>query len=182
MSGSSSTTAELKAVGLSTAAWWCVGGTVLLLVDAIVRLTPIALEPILAGELTVATGAVYLLSMAFMAYAEGYRGFQLQFSPRLAARARVIDQTPWWVRALAPLYGMGMIYAPRRRLIASWLLVFGIVLMIVMIRYLPQPWRGAVDAGVVVGLTWGALSVMVETARAWGGQPASVEPELPTRR
>lgn len=180
MNGSSlSTQAAIPTTGLSAAAWWCVGGTLALLIDAIVRLTPVAVEPLLADNLGWGTLLGYAISIGFMAYAEGYRGFQLRFSPRLVARARVLSQTPWWVRVLAPLYGMGMIYAPRRRLIASWGLVFGIIAMIVMIRWLPSPWRGAVDAGVVVGLSWGAISLLVETARAWIGAPNSVDPELP---
>lgn len=164
---------------LSAAAWWGIGGTVALLADAIVRLFPVAAAPLLDGSITPAGGVGYLLAIAFMAYTEGYRGFQLRFSPRVVARARVLPQQPWWCGLLAPLYCMGLVRATRRRLVGTWALIGAIVAMIVMIRWLPPMWRGAIDAGVVVGLSWGAISILVETARALAGQPSTVDPDLP---
>ena len=167
--------------GLGVAGAWGIAGTLLLLLDAIVRLAPIAAEPLLSG--TAGTGALlaYVGSAVFMGYVEGYRGFQLRFSPRAVARARGLRDAAWWVRLLAPLCCMGLVYATRRRLIASWGLVVGIVTMIVLIRWLPQPWRGAVDAGVVVGLSWGSLALLADTARAVLGTTEPVDPEFPAK-
>ncbi|MGB5285251.1 MAG: hypothetical protein WBN29_12120, partial [Polyangiales bacterium] len=43
----------------------------------------------------------------------------------------------------------------RRQLTVSWVFVVAIVLLIWWVRSLPQPWRGIVDGGVVLGLMWG---------------------------
>ena len=37
----------------------------------------------------------------------------------------------------------------------SWVFVIAIVLLVWWVRSLPQPWRGIVDGGVVLGLMWG---------------------------
>ena len=50
---------------------------------------------------------------------------------------------------------MGFFHIQRRRQIAIVVLTSGIVLIIALMRFVEQPWKGIVDAGVVVGLTWG---------------------------
>ncbi|MGI9309463.1 MAG: hypothetical protein ACR2P6_09385, partial [Gammaproteobacteria bacterium] len=93
---------------------------------------------------------------AFMAYAEGYKGFQLSFSPRTVARARYIQDRPGWISGLlAPLFCAGYFGAEARTLKIIWIGTLAIVVLVVFVRWLPQPWRGIVDAGVVVGLSWG---------------------------
>ena len=56
---------------------------------------------------------------------------------------------------------------------APVLALVGIVILVIIIRQLDQPWRGIVDAGVVIGLVWGALSIVVMFVRAvvWGIVP-----------
>jgi hypothetical protein len=83
---------------------------------------------------------------------------------------------------LAPFYCMGLVHASRRRLVTSWVLVVTIASMVVAVRFLPQPWRGMVDAGVVVGLGWGLVAILVFAARALGGRPPAVALELPGPR
>jgi hypothetical protein len=149
------------------AAGWGVGGISLLLGWAIARLSVIAWRALAAplgpGHWA-ALGAV-VLAMAFF---EGYRGFQQGFSPRVAARARHLSLHPTLVRAvLAPLFCAGYFGAPRARRIASVAVSIGIVLLILLVGRLTQPWRGIIDAGVVVGLTWGLLSLWIFTARAF---------------
>ena len=61
---------------------------------------------------------------------------------------------------------MGLFQAPRKVLIVSRSLVIGIVLVVVTIRQLAQPWRGIIDAGVVVGLALGLLSLIYLFVRA----------------
>jgi hypothetical protein len=81
--------------------------------------------------------------------------------------------------ALAPFFCTGLFHATRRRMIASWLLYAGIIALILAVRALDQPWRGMVDAGVVVGLSWGAVSILIYYVRALAGHPPAVSPELP---
>lgn len=114
----------------------------------------------------------------FSMYAEGYRGFQRGFSPRVVARAFHLARNPraLWVM-LAPLYAMGLVHATRRRLAISWTFVLAIVAVVVGVRHVPQPWRGIIDTGVVVGLVWGIVAIVVFVARR-----PDVDLELPTER
>lgn len=145
---------------------WGVSGTVAVLVDAIARLLPKAAAPFAEGadpELVV----TYAASMAVFGYVEGYRGFQLRFAPQVVARARALRgpvQT-----ALAPLYCFGLLGGTRASRVRSWSLIAMIVGFIVLVSFLGERLRGAVDAGVVVGLSWGTISIL------WcAGSPARV--------
>ena len=89
-----------------------------------------------------------------MAYTEGYRGFQVSFSPRTAARIRHLRDRPVVAHAvLAPLFAMGFFRAARRTKLTTWVLTTSVVILIVLVQPLDQPWRGIVDSGVVAELT-----------------------------
>ena len=99
-------------------------------------------------------------SVIYMAYAEGYKGFHLGFAPRVVVRARYLANNPRPLHVLlAPLFCMGYIYATRRRQIVSFALTTMIICFVLIARSMPQPWRGILDAGVVVGLSIGVLSI-----------------------
>lgn len=165
--------------GLAAASWGLVG-VLILIGRAIVGLTPKAIDAIVGG-LAWWQWAILAAWVGFMAYSEGYRGFQLRFSPMVAARIRELSLRPTWVRGLlAPAFVMGLFAATRRRLAISWVLLIGITLLVIFVRWVPQPWRGIIDAGVVVGLTWGTVSLLFATVRvAITGVP-QVDPELVT--
>lgn len=140
---------------------WGMLGVVLLIGSALWRLTPLAVEPIAAGSLSVGHWALMVGWVAFNAYAEGYRGFQKRFSPRTAARAIYLGQNPSTVRVLlAPLFCMGFFGATRRVTISAWVVLLVVMGLVALVRVLDQPWRGIVDAGVVVGLGWGLLTLV----------------------
>lgn len=158
---------------------WGVAGVLVLLVQAIYRLTPYAFDavdsPLGAPELAVLVGWV-----AMNGYSEGYRGFHKMFSPRVIARARALDADPRPLFvALAPLYCMGLFHATRKRLIVSWILTLGIIAIVIVVRLLAQPWRGIIDAGVVVGLACGVVSTIYFLALAFAGRDMPVPPDLP---
>ncbi|MEM9385744.1 MAG: hypothetical protein AAGA68_11835 [Pseudomonadota bacterium] len=112
--------------------------------------------------------AALIVSVLAMAWFEGYRGFQQSFSPRFAARAAELGEGATAPQALlAPLVCMGLLWAPRRRLIGAWSLTAGIVVLVLLFRQLPQPWRGILDAGVFVGLSWGLVAT-------WGAVAATL--------
>jgi hypothetical protein len=141
---------------------WAVLGVSLLLLRAIVSLTPVALEPIRDGSLNRWHWVILILWIVFNAYAEGYRGFHKSFSPRVARRGLELGRNPrFWEVLLAAPISMGLIRAPRRTMIVAWSVLIGIVILVVSVRSLPQPWRGIVDAGVVVGLALGWLSLLI---------------------
>lgn len=159
---------------------WGVGGVMLLFGQAIFRLGQRAVEPLEAGGLSTLDLGFYALSLAFMGYAEGYRAFQLKYAPRVVKRALHLaaHPSPGYV-LLAPFYCMGLIHASRRRLISSWAVLLGIVGLVLVVRLLAQPWRGMVDAGVVLGLTWGVVALLVWAIRGISGTPVPGEPDLP---
>ena len=140
--------------------FWGVGGVVLLLSFAVVRLAPYALE-LGSIPLTLLQWAILVAFTVFMAYTEGYRGFYLHFSPRVVRRATYLGSNarPHQL-LLAPLLCMGFFHATRSRMIVAWALTGTIVVLVFTIRALPQPWRGIIDTGVVLGLTMGIGSIL----------------------
>jgi hypothetical protein len=79
---------------------------------------------------------------------------------------------------LGPLFVMGFFYANRRTRIVAYALTTMIVLLVVLVQRLQQPWRGIVDAGVVLGLTWGIVSLVVSLAAALGREHYATSPEV----
>jgi len=161
------------------AAFWGFSGICLLLGSAVWRLGNMALAmPV--GSFHWYHWLGLALSLGFMGFAEGYRGFQQNFSPRTAARIRYLKEHVTPLRLLlAPLFCMGFFHAQRRRQIVTICLTSGIVVLILLVRLLEQPWRGIVDAGVVLGLCWGLLSLALFTLRALTQDSYSVSPETP---
>lgn len=160
--------------------YWGIGGVILLLSTAVFRLGPYALE-LQTVSLQGIHWAALIASVVFMAYAEGYRGFYQQFSPRVVKRAASVgDSEHWHHIVFAPLFCMGFIHATRSRKTVAFSLTLMIICFIVLVRLLPQPWRGIVDAGVVVGLAIGILSLVYFMFVAIKGiDRISVSPEFP---
>lgn len=139
---------------------WGVGGVLVLLGFAVYRLAPQAFS-LLDIPLSLFHWAALIFSVVYMAYAEGYKGFHLAFAPRVVARAGYLYQNPRVDHILlAPLFCMGYIHATRKRQLVSIGLTLLIVGFVFVARQLPQPWRGILDAGVVVGLTLGMSSIV----------------------
>ncbi len=160
-------------------ALWGLAGVFLLLISAVYRLTPLAVDAFSYPFFWYHWFSLAAL-IGGMAYAEGYRGFQQGFSPRVAARARYLLNHPRPVRSLfAPFFCMGYFHATRRRQIVSLSLTAGIVALIVAVRYVAQPWRGIIDAGVVIGLAWGIVSLVVFSVQALSSAPFPYSPEVP---
>ncbi len=146
---------------------WGIAGVIAVVGRAVVSLTPIALEPIRAGQLGLWHWVVLVAWVATNAYAEGVVGFHQKFSPRTVDRALYLGRNPSVGRVLlAPAFCMGLFQATRRVVIVSRSVVIGIVLLVVTIGQLAQPWRGIIDAGVVVGLALGLLSLSYLFVRA----------------
>ena len=138
---------------------WGVGGVLLLLVFAIYRLAPMALA-LEDSTMTLLHWTVLAFIDAYMAYTEGYKGFHHGFAPRLVIRAIYLKNNPCILHVLlAPLFCMGYIYATRKRKVISIGLTLMIICFILIARILPHPWRGIIDAGVVVGLSIGIISI-----------------------
>lgn len=139
---------------------WGIAWVSLLLGRAIWRLGPLALEPWTEDLMTNGQKAIYIAWLVANAYLEGYRGFQLRFSPRVVSRAIYLGQNPrpLWVILALP-FCMSLFHSTRRQMTVSWTFIVAIVLLIWWVRSLAQPWRGIVDGGVVLGLLWGLLVI-----------------------
>ncbi len=162
------------------AALWGIFGFVLILCQAVVRLAPLAWEPIAEGGLSPLQWSLYGASILFNAYSEGYRAFQLQVAPRVVARAVHLAAHPKPLHvALAPLFCMTLFHANRKRLIVSWCVYAGIIVLVIAVRQLSQPWRGIVDAGVVVGLSWGIIAIIAAFIGVARGGELKSSAELP---
>ena len=158
---------------------WGASGVFALLLFAIYRLGGRALTEFAAG-LTPGQWFATVVVTVLMAYMEGYRGFQLRFSPRTAARIRYLRDRPDPLRSLlAPLVAMGYLHATRRRKIGTYSLTFGIVAAVTLVRFVSPPWRGIIDAGVAVGLVWGVVTLGMSLARALTSASFDVSPEVP---
>lgn len=169
----------LKTVlGIAAASWAILGWSGILLF-AILRLNIHAMKA-LEMDLTAVQLTALMINVVFMLWAEGYRGFQQRFSPRAAARVLYLRNNPDLLDVcLAPLFCIGYYHATPRVLRLAWIGTGLILLLVVLVNNLPQPWRGILDAGVVLGLSWGLLSFLLMSWRALrsGGYP--VDPEVP---
>jgi hypothetical protein len=160
-------------------ALWAVTGFSLLLLFPIIRLGAISLDS-LNHDLQWFHWISLLFSIVFMAYSEGYKGFQLKFSPRFSARCFHLRQQPTMLHViLAPLFCMGFFHTTRSRKITTFALTFMILCVIQLAGLLPQPWRGVLDFGVVTGLIWGLASLYYFLIKAFSSIPFDHCPELP---
>jgi hypothetical protein len=163
---------------------WGVLGVLGLLGQASFRLGGRALEA-LESDLSGPQLATLVAWTVFNLYAEGYRAFQKRFSPRVVVRAFHLARFPQPLHVtLAPFYCMALLHAAKRERIVAWSTVVMIMGFILLLRHIPQPWRGIVDAGVVAALLWGAGAILVLFGRALRTGivpdfPAGLPPAIP---
>ena len=74
---------------------------------------------------------------------------------------------------------MGLLDATRRRLLVSWILLVMIVGLVTVVRLMPYPYRSIIDGGVVVGLSWGILSILWYAWRVSRGHQLACSADLP---
>ena len=146
---------------------WGLGGVLALLGFAVYRLSLVVLE-LEWASLSWLEQTALAISIGYMVYAEGYKGFHLAFAPRVVLRAAYLWQHPRpWHVLLAPAFCMGFIHATKKRQLLSISLTLMIIGFVLLVRLLPQPWRGIVDAGVVAGLVFGIGSILYFVASWW---------------
>ena len=158
-----------KAVTLAgvVASAWGIIGLLSLLCFAVFRLSLYTFES-LQMPLHWMHWCVLFGFTALMAHSEGYKGFQKKFSPRFAARSKYLlsNATPLQL-LLAPLFCMSYFHAPKKRVITTCALTIMIVIFIYFFRFIPQPWKGLLDAGVVIGLIWGIIATVIHCFKAF---------------
>jgi hypothetical protein len=73
---------------------------------------------------------------------------------------------------------MGFFDATVKRKRIAYGLTLMVIALILLVEQLPQPWRGIVDAGVLLGLGWGLCSFWIVSIRVFSGSILPVDPEL----
>jgi hypothetical protein len=75
---------------------------------------------------------------------------------------------------------MGLMHATKKRQIVSWSVSIGVAVIVAAVKKLPYPYRNIIDAGVVTGLSWGSLSILMLYARSWlTGKVPVIDAALP---
>lgn len=145
---------------------WALAVVLATFVEAIHRLGARAIATIAAG-LSPVEWVVLVVVVAVFVWGEGHRALQRRFAPRVVARAYEAGEKARGPLAVlvAPLSCLSLVGADRRALARAWGGVALIVLAVLIVRAMPEPWRGIVDAGVSAALLWGAVALVVEAVR-----------------
>ena len=161
------------------AAVWGTAGLSIVLIFAIYRLGRISLAAV-EFDWHLWHWITLIANLLFMAYAEGYRGFQRRFSPRSAARVFYLYQHGRLLNGLlAPLFCAGYFVASRRTVLVVWIGTAVIIVLVLLLQQIEQPWRGTIDWGVVVGLTWGVLAFWVMLIQTFSAGRYLYSPDIP---
>eukprot|EP00933_Yihiella_yeosuensis_P050463 TRINITY_DN4824_c0_g1_i1.p1 TRINITY_DN4824_c0_g1~~TRINITY_DN4824_c0_g1_i1.p1 ORF type:complete len:279 (+),score=42.62 TRINITY_DN4824_c0_g1_i1:66-902(+) len=147
------------------------------------KVVPIVMEGLGAIDQTWQWGLL-AVTLLFFAYVEGYKGFQLGFSPRVVSRAWVVSEdaegAPFWHKVLAPAFCIGYFHGTKKRVITSWAVTSVIFAVVVGVKQLANPYRAIIDAGVIVGLMWGIVSIIVLFIQSLQTEkPPEFDPALP---
>lgn len=135
--------------------------------NAIRRLAPVAYEPIQKNDMLPYQWGLYVAWSAYMIYVEGYKAFQKKTAPMVVSRAFSIADKPTVLNVvLAGPYSMGMFGASKKRMIIAWGIMAGVFSLTKLVKLLPYPYRSIVDAGVVLGLSYGSIAILVLTLKA----------------
>jgi len=85
-----------------------------------------------------------------------------------------------WHKLFAPAFCIGYFHGTRARVITSWSVTTIIFFVVIAVRKLANPYRAIIDAGVIVGLLWGTVSVLLLYIRSLReGKPPDFDPCLP---
>ena len=134
----------------------------ILLAEASVRLGERALHTMHAG-LSLPQWALMVISIAVFGYLEGYRVLHCRFFPHVLVRASELAHREKRARDYlsAPFYVVSLVQAGKRSQQRAWVGASLIVGAIFLVRALPEPYRGIIDAGVAVALTIGLGSLIL---------------------
>lgn len=142
-------------------AFWGVGGVLLLVAVAIVKLSQPAAEA-LSFPLRWFHWVALLPIVGFFLYGKGYHGFSRALAPHIARRAAALRAEPTTLRVLlAPLYCLGYFHNERRKQLAVVGMTLAMAGFIFLLPHLGQPWRGLLDVGIVAALVWGFGSILL---------------------
>jgi hypothetical protein len=144
---------------------WAIGGVAAALLEGIARLGHAA-QRVLGAGLTPAQWAVFVALAVLLAYFEGHRALQRRFVPAVIGRGLDAgDALPGAAALWAPLYSISLVGDTRSQRARSLGGIALILTAVLLVRQLPQPWRGIVDGAVALALTWGLIALAIELIR-----------------
>lgn len=142
------------------ASWWAVLGVAALFAGAVYRLGARGLETLQGGLGALEWAAAVVLTAVFV-YGEGLVALDRRWIPKLFERARRLrGEDRILPRLLAPLYGLSLLGANPREVARGWGGALAIVGAVLVVRTLPDPWRGIVDLSVAAALAWGLSAIL----------------------
>lgn len=140
------------------AAVWGITGFILILLRGAWRLAPRAFD-LFDLQLDTMHWVAVAASVGAFGIGEGYVAIQKHYIPRLLDRADRLRRTPSLLFGLlAPLYCMGLIGWDVRTTLRGWGMVATIILMIIGMNYVAEPWKQIILVGVVLALVWAAVA------------------------
>lgn len=161
------TRSRLEPVRRSVAGHWALIGIALLLGKAVMRLGWRGWI-VLSDGVTAFQGFVAVLLVGAFLYGEGMLALERRWVPSLLHRVdRLPDEGNRWNRLGAPLYAMSLIGAPAKTLVRAWAGVGAIVVAVLVVRALPDPWRAMIDLAVAAALAWGLLALVRAVVRSY---------------
>ena len=162
---------------------WGVLQVVTILGNAIKRLIPIALQPFQRQDLLLHHWITLISWVLVMGYTEGYKAFHLKFSPLVVKRAfKIADNASFLNIVIAGPFSMGLFGATKKRMIISWSISVGVLVLVKLVKELPYPWRSIVVSGVVVGLGIGTLSILYHTFKVFFSKKLpEIDDQIPPR-
>jgi hypothetical protein len=138
------------------------------------------MQPFIQNDLSIWQWAACGIWVVYMTFIEGYKSFQLKFSPMVVRRAYSLHERPGVFNyLLAGPYSMGLFDANKKRMIVSWSITVGVFGLVSIVKKLPYPYRSIIDAGVVAGLSYGAISMCVIFIQALCGRLPETDPAFP---
>jgi len=144
---------------------WAIAGVSGLFGMAVARLGSRGLEGVAPGLSTLEWIVLGALVVLFVV-GEGWAALQRKWVPRVVERARALRETDVVRhRLLAPLYGMSLIGGGAGNRRRAWAGVAAVVLAVVLVRLLPDPWRAMIDLAVASALCWGLGALLFESRR-----------------
>lgn len=157
---------------------WALAGLVLLLGRASVSLLLKGYREILSPPLlSPLEWASFAAIVVLFVWGEGWMALHRRWAPRVAARIRALNEDSGTASLLlAPVYALGLTGGPRRTMVRSWAGVAAIVVAVVVVRQLAQPWQGMVKLSVA-----GALAVGVASLAVRWFQPGATDGEIHPR-
>eukprot|EP00929_Paragymnodinium_shiwhaense_P016252 TRINITY_DN124507_c0_g1_i1.p1 TRINITY_DN124507_c0_g1~~TRINITY_DN124507_c0_g1_i1.p1 ORF type:complete len:200 (+),score=27.67 TRINITY_DN124507_c0_g1_i1:78-677(+) len=164
---------------------WAVSFWIVLFADSIFNLFPNGLKPLKNRDLTPMQWFWYVFWCIGLLLGEGMGAFQKSFSPILIRRTRELTSSSSMCELiLSPFFVAGLMTARPSRLLKSWILMAVLIPGLALtVPHLHYPYRECIDAGVVLGLSWGTGVVIVLAARAaFRGEWPKKDPELPVGR